>query len=197
MDLCQLSRQIFTNKQFLLNFLSDSSHQCHQHFNRCSDCGVFLEENLSEALSDCDVQEAFSLSYQEALCDIEGTLIQRIAKTPKYNYSPVGLYRSVTRIFMVEKMALPSAAGNVDEMRTIPQEVLHEAGFKDEFAIICRRYAQGYEIYIQGHKVMQLRLCFYKEEQQLLQVDISEQLPEKLVSEDSIKGWTHIAIEEK
>lgn len=60
--------------------------------------------------------------------------------------------------------------------------------------IVCQSRQDGYMIRIEGSIPIKLGMVFFKNKSKLLEIEISEQLPKKLVDLESIRGWTHINI---
>ncbi|WP_372370285.1 hypothetical protein [Candidatus Uabimicrobium sp. HlEnr_7] len=96
--------------------------------------------------------------------------------------------------FVIQRNRLPAAAGNSEELVSIPQELLKTMALPSDMEIICEHREKGYEVRIQCSVPIKLKMIFCKNKQQLFQLDISQRIPKELIPSEIIKDWDEIQL---
>ncbi|WP_372364933.1 hypothetical protein [Candidatus Uabimicrobium sp. HlEnr_7] len=170
------------------------------HFYECTKCWNFFEEKMINC-TDKEIHTAFEKNTSKISSLTADALLSTIwKKIPSQDFAQSvanakNLFSRVYKYYVINRSQLPAAAGSTDELQTIPSSILYESGLEEDILIVCKILEEGYEIRIQGSTAMTYTLLFMKDKQQLLRFEVSEQIPEQLISPDKIRGWTHIRIQ--
>ena len=103
----------------------------------------------------------------------------------------------ISSTWVISRSDLPAAAGGLDELPHIPGSFLEGGGLPSQATILCHRVKEGYEIRLESTMPMRLIMAFFRGEDELAQVEVSEQIPEEPLPLKAIQGWNHVQLRKK
>lgn len=156
------------------------------------------EKELEEHLQKCDGCTDYYRTCVDIDKHIDGYLLanprslERIVAELKITEDL--RYTKLKRGLCLRREDLPACAGSPDELADIPGASLRECGLPEDAAIICERKETGYRMYVQNTVPQRFTIIFYDREKEIFRIEVSEQIPEKLVPLDVARTYTSLSI---
>ncbi|WP_372365515.1 hypothetical protein [Candidatus Uabimicrobium sp. HlEnr_7] len=165
------------------------------HIRLCLHCRELFEDNISQMFDNKQIASIFTQFNEQIFLHVEKQILSPFVKQKQLWNVETSTAKSIELLTKANNIVLredlPVAAGSPGELGNIPGSIM---GLPDDTYIICQRLAQGYEIHVESAIPVRLTMVFYRDSEELVNINVSEQFLQDLIPFEQIDSWTHFEV---